>query len=100
MKPVIAWLASGFVTALLALAIATTVLGNRGEASSSWTGGSAPLLAFGVGVLPMSLAHGLCFRFPRRRDSMRLRMARAISAGLVAFGLAMAGLMAWARHHS
>ena len=102
MKPLAGWCASALATALLALAIATTLLGNRGyegiQSNGGWVGGSAPVLAFGFGAVPMTLAHLLCFLYVRRRDPMHLRMARAVSAGLVAFGLAIGGLLLIARH--
>jgi vacuolar-type H+-ATPase subunit I/STV1 len=101
-KPLAGWLGSGFVTALLAMAIATTLLGNRGDESvpgnGGWVGGSAPLLAFSFGALPMTLAHLLSFLYLRRRDPMRLRMARATAAGLAAFFLAIGILLLIARH--
>ncbi len=97
MKPLFAGLASGLITALLALAITSTLFGNRGDGSASWTGGSAPLLAFGAGLLPMSLVHLLSFCCLRRADALPLRMARAVGLGLLAFGLAVAGLVLLAR---
>lgn len=99
MKALLAWLLSGAVTAVLALAISSTLFGNRGDEDSSWTGGSAPLLAFGAGVLPMTLVHAGCFLWLRRGDPLPLRMARATTAGLVAFGLGLAALI-FAAHHS
>lgn len=98
MRVVLAWFASGAVAALLALAISSTLYGNRGDEAGSWTGGTAPWLAFSIGALPLTLGHGLSFLWLRPRDPLSLRMARAAALGLTGFALALGGLMLAARH--
>ncbi len=98
MKSVLAWLGSGALAALLGLALVSTFYGNHDE-TSGWFGGPVVLLAFMAGALPMSMAHGVAFRYLRPSDPLRLRMIRAIGAGLLVFA-AVVGALALLAHRT